>query len=338
MSSKVSLVKSLDSYDGVFAALKPLEKEISAKIKRSKKPIIKVNFVSTYRELAATPVEAVRATLDFLKPLYNRWQDSLPSEYQRRFQTSPYGEEDNKSGQPLPALENLKKKDPAFSKRKVYKDEILIVEGATLGETPEGFKNFGYLPLEEEYEVKLFDLNYDQASPVTLHDRDGQPFNLPLVNTVKNSDFIISLCRPKTHDAVVVTLSLKNLVVGSLLNRSRIHQGKMIHQNLADLAKVIKPSLAVIDGTIGMEGEGPTSGTEIKSGWVAAGLDFLAVDSLGAYLMGFELDNIGYLKLCHEESLGNAYPNKVKVIGEKPEDLRKIFQPHSTYSSQIRWR
>lgn len=288
MASKVSLAKSQNSYDGVLAALKPLEKEIASRLKKAKKPIIKVNFVSTYRELAATPVEAVRATLDFLKPH--------------------------------------------------YRSQILIVEGATLGETFEGYKNYGYLPLEKEYNVKLFDLNQDETSPVKLHGRFGWSFSLPFAKTVRDSDFIISVCRAKTHDAVVVTLTLKNLVVGSLHQSSRVHQGKMIHKNLCDLAKVAKPSLSIIDGTIGMEGDGPVSGTEIRSGWVAAGLDFLAVDSLGAYLMGFELDDIGYLKLCQEEGLGKVYPNKVKVIGENPKFLRKNFRPHSTYSSQIKWR
>lgn len=288
MTSKVSLAKNKNSYAGVLAALKPLENQIKAKIKGAKKPIIKVNFVSTYRELAATPVESVNATLEFLKPF--------------------------------------------------YKDEILIVEGATLGETFEGYKNFGYLPLEKEYNVKLFDLNQDEASPVTLHDRNGHPFTLPFVNTVKNSDFIISICRAKTHNDVVITLTLKNLAVGSLHQRSRVHQDKVVHRNLCDLAKVAKPSLSIIDGTIGMEGDGPVGGTEINSGWVAAGLDFLAVDTLGLYLMGFELDKVGYLKLCQEEGLGNAYPEKVKVIGEDPEKLKKNFKPHSTYSSQINWR
>jgi len=288
MASRVSLVKSKNSYDGVLAALKPLEKEIASKIKKAKRPIIKVNFVSTYRELAATPVEAVRATLDFLKPL--------------------------------------------------YKDRILIVEGATLGETFEGFKNFGYLSLEDQFNVRLFDLNEDQASPVKLHNREGKPFNLPLANTVKDSDFIISVCRAKTHDTVIATLTLKNLVVGALHQRSKVHQGKMIHRNLCDLAKVIKPSLAILDGTVGMEGNGPTAGTEIHSGWIAAGLDFLAVDTLSLYLMGFELDNVGYLKLCQEEGLGNAYPKDVKVIGEDPEKLKKNFKPHSTHSSQIHWK
>lgn len=289
MASSVSLVKSKDSYDGVLAALKPLEKSVKKALKGKKRPLIKVNFVSTHEPLAATPVEAVQATLDFLQPLYS--------------------------------------------------GKIMIVEGATLGSTPEGWRNFDYLPLKRKYKVKLVDLNHDRTRPVKLLDRQGRPFSIPLCQTVEKSDFVISICRPKTHDTVVVTLTLKNLLVGSILRRGLIHQGKMIHQNLLRLAKIIKPDLAILDGTFGMEGNGPVSGEAITAGWALASLDWLTADSLAAWLMGFNLKDIGYLFLAHQKKLGQAYPGRnVKVIGEKPAKLRKKFRPHKTYSSQINWR
>lgn len=289
MNSKVSLVRSENSFDGVMASLKPLEKEIRAKLQKTKKPIIKVNFVTCYEELAATPIEAIRALLTFLKP--------------------------------------------------IYKNQIKIVEGAALGETLTGFKNYNYLPLEKEFNVKFIDLNQDDAEPVIMFNQKGQTFQTLMAKTVIDSDFIISLCRPKTHDTVVVTLTLKNLIVGSLIQKSKIHQGRMIHQNLCQLSKIVKPDLAILDGTLGMQGNGPIGGQEIKAGWVLSGLDFLSVDTLGAYLMGFNLSDIGYLKLCQKEDLGQAYPDdKIEIIGEKPESLRINFKPHSTYNYQIRWQ
>ena len=290
-NSKITLVKSNNSYDGVLSALTPLKKDIAQKIRNAKRVIIKVNFVTIYNPLAATPVDSVRAVLDFLKPYYS--------------------------------------------------SQILVAEGATLGGTFEGYKNYGYFDLEKQYKVKLFDLNKDATSSVTLYDRRGKPFTIPFSNTVRNSDFIISVCRPKTHDTVVATLTLKNLLVGSLLldKRSHIHQGNMIHRNLFELAKIAKPSLSVLDGTVGMQGNGPIDGTKIAAHWASAGLDFLAVDTLALYLMGFQLEDVGYLTLCKEGRLGNAFQDgSVEVIGEDPKLLRKKFKPHATYRSQVQWR
>lgn len=289
MNSKVSLVKSQNSFEGVLEALNPFKKELEKAVLDKKQLLIKVNFVSTSNSLAATPSKAVEAILEFLAP--------------------------------------------------IYKEKILIAEGATLGTTPEGFKNYGYLPLKEKYNIEFVDLNKDKTRPVEIFDKNGQPFKIPLCQAVEKSDFIISVCRPKTHDTVVVTLSLKNLLVGSILKRGQIHQGKIIHQNLLKLTKIIKPSFSVIDGTVGMEGDGPVFGTEIKSGWVAAGFDWLTVDSLATWLMGFDIKNVGYLYLASQEGLGNIYPGKkVKIIGEAPKNLRKNFKPHSTYLEQIKWR
>lgn len=99
--------------------------------------------------------------------------------------------------------------------------EVIIGEGTGTGSagTMVGFKNFGYLSLAQEYDVRLVDLNTDE--PVTTHilDVNLRPLSVSLAKTVVDSDFRISICPPKTHDCVVVTASLKNMVMGSLLRR-----------------------------------------------------------------------------------------------------------------------
>lgn len=223
--------------------------------------------------------------------------------------------------------------------RQFYSGHIILAEGATIGTTPQGWQNYDYHRLVDSYRVKLLDLNSDSASPVTLINRFGLKFTLPFSDAVKKSRFVISICPAKTHDTVVVTLSLKNLLVGSLVHRSRIHQGKKIHQNLANLAIDYHPHLSIVDATVGMEGDGPISGTPANAGWVASGLDFLAADTLAASLMGFNLDDIGYLSLCRQSSLGLAYPdNDITIIGPNPDTLTKSFLPHQTFKSQINWQ
>ncbi len=290
MSETVSLVKSTHSYQGVLNSLEPFKEEIKAKLAVAKSPVIKVNFVRSDNPLAATPVDAVKATLEFIKPYY--------------------------SGQ------------------------IKIVEQASLGTTEEGFEKNGYLPLEQEYNCKLVNLKDDETYPLTILNNNDEEVEIPISKTLKDSDFIISVCRAKTHNAVVVTLTLKNLLVGCIVGglsvRQQVH-GKNINQNLFKIAEFIKPDLAILDGTVGMQGEGPGQGHEIFAGWVAAGFDALAVDSLGTELMGFDLKDVGYLTLMKEADLGQAFPD-IEVIGEDHKPLKLNFEPHPTFEQQRLWR
>lgn len=289
MKAKVSLVKSIQSYAGTLAALKVLEKELKPLVKKAQWPVIKVNFVSANHPLAATPVEAVQAVIDFL--------------------------------------------------RRYSKAKILVVETATLGTTEEAWQNYGYYQLEKKKNVVLFDLAKDQGLAIALLDRQGREFNVPFSQTMANSDLLISLTRPKTHDSVVITLTAKNIAVGGIIkNRSHIHQGRMIHKNLLRILSKFPPHLAVLDGTLGMEGDGPTFGRPIKAGWASASLNWLAIDTLGTYLMGEGLKNVGYLYLAKQKKMGLTFPAGVKVIGEKPASLRRRFLPHPTYQQQIKWQ
>lgn len=293
MKAKVSLVRSRNSSQGTLTALKLLEGQLKPLIVKAQNPVIKVNFVTVYRHLAATPVEAVKAVIEFL--------------------------------------------------RQFLSVKILVAEEASVGATQEGWENYGYYQLEKDYSnVELFDLGKDETFPLEILNSHGEPFKVPFSATLRNSDFLISLTRPKTHDAVVVTLTGKNVavggIVGGITERQKIHQEKMIHQNLLLALEKVAPHLAILDGTQGMEGQGPSHGEAVKTNWAAASLDWLALDTLGAYLMGFDLKDIGYLYLAGKKGLGKVYPEEVKVIGEDPKLLQKKFKPHPAYSSQIQWR
>jgi uncharacterized protein (DUF362 family) len=156
--------------------------------------------------------------------------------------------------------------------------------------------------------------------------------------------FVVSICRPKTHDTVIMTASLKNVLVGAIKHgvfkkRFLINHSTKLNYFLATLAKKIYPGLAIIDGTVGMEGNGPAYGTPIKSGWALVSFDALAADSLATYLMGFDIKDVGYLSLIGEEKLGKLYPkDKIEILGEDPAKLKKNFKPHKKFKSMINWR
>lgn len=224
-----------------------------------------------------------------------------------------------------------------------YQGEIVIAEEASLGNTKSGFDKYGFSQLAKERpQVRLLDLADDETIEKTIPYPGGE-LNLPLAKTLVEAPFLVSIVRPKTHDTVVVTLGLKNVFVGAIQGgiswRSKIHQGKNIHWIMANLAEFVYPNLVVIDGTEGMEGDGPTYVTPIKSGWSIASFDALAADSLSAYLMGFQSEDIGYFCLLHDKNYGRLYPvDEIKILGGSAQKLLIPFQPHPTFDSQRSWQ
>jgi uncharacterized protein (DUF362 family) len=103
--------------------------------------------------------------------------------------------------------------------RSRYDGPIIVGEGAALSSTWEGFDHFGYRALVDEYNVELADLNVDDVTPTQILDRRLRSVSVHLARTtVEPGTYRISVGLPKTHDLVVVTLSIKNMVMGSLVN------------------------------------------------------------------------------------------------------------------------
>jgi uncharacterized protein (DUF362 family) len=104
--------------------------------------------------------------------------------------------------------------------RQRYDGLISIAEGAALAPTAQGYEHFGYLDLVRPYDIQLVDLNACETVSASVYDRRLHPLNVRLARVVVDSDFRISVSPPKTHNDVIVTLSIKNMVMGALVNPS----------------------------------------------------------------------------------------------------------------------
>jgi uncharacterized protein (DUF362 family) len=89
-------------------------------------------------------------------------------------------------------------------------DSVIIAEGAAASDTFKGYERFGFMGLAETYgDVELRDLNRDAYEIVTLYDQELRPQPFRIAKTIWDCDHRISLAIPKTHDAAIVTLSVK---------------------------------------------------------------------------------------------------------------------------------
>jgi uncharacterized protein (DUF362 family) len=79
----------------------------------------------------------------------------------------------------------------------------------------------------------------------------------------------------------------------------------------------VRPGLAIIDGIVGMEGNGPILGTPVHSGVLVFSPDPVAADVTGAMLMGIDPDRVHYLREAGK-FLGQADPDRIEQRGEDP--------------------
>ncbi|MFC1552158.1 DUF362 domain-containing protein [Candidatus Latescibacterota bacterium] len=299
--SRVHLVGGRDHRQNVYNAIKPFQDQLKNEI-AGKKVLIKVNFVGTGNQLAVTPPDAVRGTMDILNEIT---------------------------------------------------DEKIIV-GDSKGFLP-SFEHYNYLPLKEEFDnIVLEDLWKRPVEWYWILDSKVRPTPIRCYQPYFDDDYyIISLTRLKTHNAVVATLTLKNLTMGMPMKRpdlkvndkAKMHAfgeneigPKMINYNQFMMANRRTPDFCVLDGTEGLEGNGPTSGEPVDHQVALAGFDTVSVDRIGSELMGIPWDNIGYLQYCSDAGIGQGERDKINVTGLDPKDHVETYKLHTNIETQYMWK
>jgi uncharacterized protein (DUF362 family) len=217
-------------------------------------------------------------------------------------------------------------------------NKITVAEGSAF-DTRSCYKNYGYSAISKEYGLELVDLNEDDSVEARVYDRNFREITIHLAKTIVESDYRVSLAIPKTHDCLIVTLSLKNMVVGSAQqDKNLLHQGyPAMNLNMFRVIKQVPPSLAVLDGWICMEGNGPVSGTPVELGLALASTDFVAADTVTTWLMGFDPSEVGYLTYANGR-LGVGDLEKIRIVGEDINPLKRRFRPHQDYEAQRKWQ
>jgi uncharacterized protein (DUF362 family) len=179
-------------------------------------------------------------------------------------------------------------------------------------------------------EAPFVDLNLAGIQRVSLRSRYTDLGALWLPTPVVEADVVVSMPEMKTHHWAGVTLSLKNLF-GTLPGRVYGWPKNLLHwagieESILDIAGAVRPSYAIIDGIVGMEGNGPISGTPVGSGILVFADDPVAADSIGASLMGFDPEQIAYLAEA-SRFLGQVDPARIEQRGEDPGQLTRAFSP-----------
>lgn len=216
---------------------------------------------------------------------------------------------------------------------------ITLAEGPTLGSTSKAFRDYGYEPLIQKYDLNILDLN-DPKEWITVFaiHPDMRPHPIKLHQEMVNPDnYIISLTRLKTHVQVGVTLAAKNVIMGSVLisDRFRMHPSdagnKVLDFNLFNIMQHLHIDLAVLDGFEGMQGSGPVNGDPIDHRVALAGTDYVAVDRVGTEVMGVDFDNIRYLNYLWDYEFGEGNLANIQVLGDTIENCSVPYEMNQRF-------
>lgn len=145
---------------------------------------------------------------------------------------------------------------------------------------------------------------------------------------ILDADLVINLPKLKTHGYMLLTLGVKNLF-GCLSKHERIqwHLKAGINRHffatmLIELYSIIRPGLTIVDGVIGMEGNGPGSGTPKNMGLIIAGIDCLAIDTVICHILGIDSQNLPIIRAAEGRNIGKSSLSEITIVGEKLNQIK----------------
>ncbi|MBI5651729.1 MAG: DUF362 domain-containing protein [Chloroflexi bacterium] len=188
----------------------------------------------------------------------------------------------------------------------------------------------GYTEMLARENVPFVDLNYDDLVSIPLKGGYAKMQKLFVARTVAEADLLISLPKLKTHHWTQLSASVKNLfgiVPGIKYGwpKNTLHV-RGIQFFLAELVDSLPTrACAVVDGIVGLEGDGPIFGEAVPSGVLIAGTSLLAVDATCARLIGFDPAAIDYLNFAAWAGIGAIAESKIELAGEPRAQFARAY-------------
>jgi uncharacterized protein (DUF362 family) len=303
--SPVSLVSGDDRRKNITAALTALDAELLPKLERRKTVVIKPNFVSVTRQLAASHADSIRGILDWLEPRFK----------------GPVVIAESSAGETNVGYETFKFVDLTKEyKRNQVKLVCLNEEG-----------------LYETIHLLNGDLHI-QPTRLAARLLDPDAFVIS-AGPMKTHNVVIATLSIKNMTLGAPLKSKKGET--PRWNDKRIYHGgvRQTHYDMMLTAQRMKANwgAAVIDGFEGMEGNGPSSGTPVESRLAIASPDFVAADRIGIECMGINPDWMGYIQYCGKTGVGNFERDKIEVRGVTVESVVKKYQLHGDLDRELQW-
>jgi len=211
------------------------------------------------------------------------------------------------------------------NKLRDYFTEVAVIESDSGASTAEmKFKYCGYNDIAKLENVRLLNLTKSKCVKWKF-ENSGLTVDLPEI--LLNCDYFVSVPTLKTHSLTVFTANIKNLY-GLLPHPRKTIYHNNVNEIVAELNVLVKPELCLVDGIVGMQGNGPNKGEPAHFGAVIGGTDSLLTDVVCCYAIGLNPMKVRYLRIS-AEYLKRKLPNlnDVKIVGNSLNEVRRRFRP-----------
>jgi len=195
----------------------------------------------------------------------------------------------------------------------------------------------GYFKIVPKFEDLFIDLNLDDVTHIHLARQFSRLGKLYLPNTALGAHLLVSMPKMKTHHWVGATLAMKNLfglVPGGVYGwpKNVLHWAG-IAESIADLHTAFPRQFAIVDGIVGMQGNGPIQGTAKHAGVLVAGNDPVAVDATCCRIMRINPYRIAYLRLAIGDVEAQISEQNIRQSGESIAAVATPFELISEFQS-----
>jgi len=338
---KVSLVKGKNNYENIKQSLNLIKLDLDS-VRGKKNILIKPNLTATENKFANTDVKAVEAVIDFLL-------DNFPELSNSKFTIlegsgSAYYEK-------ITTREVFKKFGYLDLCQKYKNVRCEFIEDFT------DFSEIQIMSIAGHEKIKIirrfldFDFRISVAVP-KVHNYAIATFGIKnMAGLIKQEDksLLHGLRTPSAPNSKTVFTYLPTSWISWLRRKSPglanfifkksiayLRATKVIHHNIANLAKFTWPDLVVLDGFYCMDGNGPVDGFPVTLEVAVSSTDPLKADGIGARLLGLEPKDIGYLYYLQEKDFGSY--SLEGLVGEKIEQVKQNFKMHPLYGIQKKWK
>ncbi len=162
---------------------------------------------------------------------------------------------------------------------------------------------------------------------IEIKNKDGKLVkSFKIAKAITEFDKIINIPKLKNHSLTMITVAVKNLFglipgIRKGQYHLRFQDPYRFSQMLIDLNMIIKPVITIVDGIVGMEGDGPAAGAPKRIGVIVAGTDTVSVDYICALIMNYNPDEIPIIKAAREANMGGFSAKMINLRGVKLEEV-----------------
>jgi uncharacterized protein (DUF362 family) len=201
---------------------------------------------------------------------------------------------------------------------------IYVVEAdQVLEDVEKAFRGSGLAEVCERTGARW--VNLSRSRTATVECAENHVLRRIELPTLLREVVVVSLPVMKTHGKTTISGALKNQ--WGCLDKSRHEYHLVLSEAIADINVLVRPALALMDGTIGLEGNGPKSGRPRVADRILCSRDLVALDTVQACVMGIDPGRVAHLERAAARGLGTCALDAIEVRGMRLEDARVTFKP-----------